>query len=68
VSVLDRAAPFDIQQMSKCGSAIKSLTIYDKDNQTLRPLLRNYSNVEANVQTLKLRDTCYQIAAELTDP
>lgn len=54
--------------LTRCESAIASITIYDKQNKILRPLLREYHNVEQKVLTQRLRDTTYQIVKELTDP
>jgi len=36
----------------------------DKENASLRPLLRKYNNVEESVRTLKMHDVNYQIIAE----
>ena len=66
MAVLDKA-PLEVQPMSKCGSAVKTITIYDKENLVLRPHLRKYQNVEAQVSTHKLKDTTYQAVQELTD-
>ncbi len=45
--------------LTRCESAISNITIYDKQNKILRPMLRNYRNVEQKVSTQRLRDSTY---------